>query len=58
MKGWSLWRTDVVSGNWIDEITLKFGSLIIPAYGVTSVNGDLELFVGAIEQSPYQRTDE
>jgi len=43
--GSALWRADPVSGDWTDEVTLKFGPAIIAAYGATSVDDDLELYV-------------
>ncbi|MFT4920873.1 MAG: hypothetical protein ACI8XM_000064 [Haloarculaceae archaeon] len=44
-NGSALWRADPVSGDWTDEITLKFGPAIIAVYGATSVDDDLELYV-------------
>lgn len=34
-----------MSGNWTDETTIELGPVIIAAYGATSVDDDLELFI-------------
>jgi hypothetical protein len=44
--GSALWRADPVSGNWTDETTLD------------DVTFDVDIHIRAIEQAPYQRSDE
>lgn len=44
-SGSTLWQGRVVSGVWTGERTIEFGPTSIAAYGATSTNDDLDLFI-------------